>query len=83
MCWLVVVRNVESGRLEIITPDMEFDCDDPRYDKTVHIIPFKTEPDPQRLNFGVHNLGEDCVCRPKITDSWAGQRIISHRAVVN
>lgn len=83
MCWLVIVKNVESGRLELVTPAAEFDCDDPRYDKTVHIVPFKTEPDPQRLNLGVHNLGEDCVCRPKITNTWAGQRIISHRAAVN
>jgi hypothetical protein len=83
MRWLVVVKNIESSRLEIVTPTTDFDPEDPRYDNVVHIVPFKEEPDPQRLDFGVHNLGLDCACRPKITESWAGQKIISHRAAVN
>jgi len=81
--WLVVVKNIESGRLEIVTPTTYFDPEDPRYDRAVHIVPLKEEPDPQQLNFGVHNLSDDCACRPKITNSWAGQKIISHRATVN
>jgi hypothetical protein len=83
MRWLVVVRNIESGRLEIITPTTDFDPEDPRYDRVVHIVPFKEEPDPQRLNFGVHNLSDDCACHPKVTYSWAEQRIISHESAVN
>ena len=83
MVWLVVVKNIESGGLEIITPDMEFDPDNPRYDNVAHIIPYKEEPDPQRLDFGFHDLAYNCVCHPKISGSTSGQTIISHRAAVN
>ena len=40
MRWLVVVKNVESGALEIITPSTDFDPYDPRYDNVAHIVPF-------------------------------------------
>jgi len=83
MRWLVVAKNLDNGRLEIITPDMEFDDSSPNYDNTVHIIPFKEEPNPQHLDFGVHELVKNCVCHPKITESWVGQSIITHSAKVN
>ena len=83
MVWLVVVKNIESGGLEIITPDMVFDPDNPRYDNVAHIIPYKEEPDPQRLSFGVHELVSDCACHPRVTNTYAGTRIISHREAVN
>lgn len=83
MVWLVVVKNLESGNLEIITPSTDFDPDDPRYERIVNIIPFKKEPDPQRLDFGVHTLCEACACHPKISESASDQTIISHRAAVN
>lgn len=83
MRWLVVIKNLVSGNLEIITPSTDFDPDDPRYERVVNIIPFKEEPDPQRLNFGVHNLDYDCACHPKLSESTSGQTIISHRATVN
>jgi hypothetical protein len=83
MRWLVVVKNLVSGNLEIITPQTDFDPEDPRYEKVVNIIPFAYEPDPQRLDFGVHDLSEACACHPKISDSICDQRVIAHRAVVN
>jgi hypothetical protein len=83
MRWLVVVKNIESGNLEIIAPTTEFDPDDPRYDKVVHIVPFKEEPDPQRLHFGIHNLGDDCACHPTIRKQCGGPTIISHKERVN
>ena len=83
MCWVIIVKNIESGHLEIITPDSQFDADDPRYDKVVHIVPFKEEPDPQRMNFGVHELVKNCVCHPKVTELYAGQKVVSHSAMVN
>jgi hypothetical protein len=49
----------------------------------VNIIPFKEEPDPHRLDFGVHTLCEACACHPKLTGSTSGQTIVSHRAAVN
>ena len=83
MRWLVVVKNVESGNLEIITPTTNFDPDDPRYENVVHIVPFKEEPNPARLDFGFHELAYNCACHPKISGSTSGQTIISHRAAVN
>jgi hypothetical protein len=80
---MVVVKNIESGRLEIITPTTEVDPGDPRYDSMVHIIPFKEEPDPQRLSFGVHEFVRNCCCHPKIEDRCGGRTIISHSAMVN
>lgn len=83
MRWLVVVKNLETGHLEIITPSTDFDPDDPRYERVVNIVPFKEEPNLERLTFGVHNLNLDCACHPKISESISGQTVISHRAVVN
>jgi hypothetical protein len=81
--WLAVVRNLESSRLELITPSSDFDPDDPRYERVVNIIPLAKEPDPERVDFGFHELGYNCVCHPKISSSTSGQTIISHRAAVN
>jgi hypothetical protein len=83
MRWLVVIKNIESGRLEIITPTTKFDHDAPHYDNTVHIVPFKEEPDPQRLSFGVHELAYNCACHPKIQEQCGSQTIITHRVEVN
>ena len=83
MRWLVVVKNIETGNLEIITPDTNFDPDDPRYDDVVHILPFEKEPDPQRLSFGVHDLLDTCACHPKVQNQCGQQTIITHRATVN
>ena len=83
MRWLVVVKNLDTDHLEIITPSTDFDPDDPRYERVVNIIPFKEEPDIQRLNFGFHNLGDDCACHPKISYSTSDQKVIAHRAAVN
>jgi hypothetical protein len=83
MVWLVVVKNIASGNLEIITPSTDFDPDNPRYERVVNIIPFKEEPDPHRLDFGVHTLCEACACHPKISQSTSDQTVISHRAAVN
>jgi hypothetical protein len=80
---LAVVKNIERGELEIITPTTDFDPDDTRYDRVVLIVPFKEEPNPQRLNFGVHTLSDDCACHPKVSGSTSGQTIISHKAVVH
>jgi hypothetical protein len=84
MVWFIIVRNIESNRLELVGPESDCDLEDPRYDRVAHIIPFKEEPDPQRLNFGVHNLGRDCACHPKITEVYSQDRtIITHKAAVN
>jgi hypothetical protein len=84
MRWLVVVKNIESGNLEIVTPTTDFDANDPRYEKAAHIIPFKEEPNPARLDFGVHDLVRDCACHPKITEVYMTDRIIiTHQAAVN
>jgi hypothetical protein len=83
MRWLMVVRNLESNRLEIIGPDTEIDFDDPRYEKVVNIVPFEKEPTSLMIDFGVHDLCEMCACHPKITKSDFGDIIISHKAAVN
>jgi hypothetical protein len=83
MVWIVVVKNRETGRLELVTPSSEFDPEDPRYDPEINVVPFKVEPDPKRLDFGFHELAYNCVCHPKISSSTSGQTIISHRAAVN
>ena len=84
MRWLVVVRNIDTGRMEIITPDTDLDACTSRYDDVVHILPFKTEPDPQRLDFGIHELHDACACHPKITKrELTDQTVIKHQAAVN
>jgi hypothetical protein len=83
MVWFIVVRNIESNRLELVGPNSDFDPEDSRYDNWVHIVPFKTEPDPLHLDFGVHELHDACACHPKLTEMPCGQRIYSHTAVVN
>ena len=83
MVWFIVVRNIESNRLELVGPESNFDFDDPRYDNVSHIVPFSKEPDPQRLDFGVHELHDACACHPKLTEFSTGERIYSHSAAVN
>ena len=84
MRWLVVVRNIETGMLEIVTPSTDTDACVGRYDNVVHIIPFKEEPDPLRLDFGVHDLHDACACHPKVTHrELTDQTVITHRAAVN
>jgi TPR repeat protein len=82
--WAVCVKNLETGKMVLITPDMTVDTDDPRFGDEVHIVPVvKDQKDPDWLSFGVHDFVRDCACHPKIEPRARGRTIISHRAAVN
>jgi len=85
MRWAVCMKNLEIGKMVLITPDMTPpDEDDPRFDQEVHIVPVEEHPnDPYYLSFGVHDFVRDCPCHPRIQRRCFGRTIISHRAVVN
>lgn len=84
MRWAVCIKNVEIGKMVLITPHMSVDADDPRFDQDVHIVPVFEDPeDPYRLDFGVHDFVRGCVCHPKIKEQCFGRTIISHQAAVN
>src|ERR1035437_7256205 len=83
MRWAVCMKNLEIGKMVLITPDMSVDVDDPRYDQDVHIVPVEEDPnDPCYLSFGVHDFVRNCVCHPKIQERCGGRTIISHQAAV-
>jgi hypothetical protein len=84
MRWAVCVKNIEVGKMMLITPDMSVDVDDPRLGDEVHIVPVvEDQKDPDWLSFGVHDFVRDCYCHPKIQEQCYGRTIISHSATVN
>ena len=84
MRWAVCMKNLEVGKMALITPDMTVDQDDPRFDQEVHIVPILEDPkDVTRLSFGAHDFVRDCACHPKILDQALGRTIITHSAAVN
>ena len=83
MRWAICMKNLEVGKMQLITPDMSVDENDPRYDDDVHIVPVVEDPkDPTCLSFGVHDFVRDCACHPKIQERLY-RNIISHRSAVN
>jgi hypothetical protein len=84
MRWAVCMKDVEVGRMQLITPDMRVDEDDPRFGDEVHVIPvIEDKNDPMHLDFGVHDFVRECVCHPKIQEQCGGRTIIAHQSAVN
>jgi hypothetical protein len=84
MRWAVCMKNVEVGKMQLITPDMSVDGDDPRFGDEVHIVPVVEDPkDPTFLSFGFHDFVSGCVCHPKIQPQCGSRTIITHQAAVN
>jgi 5-methylcytosine-specific restriction endonuclease McrA len=82
--WAVCIKNLEVGKMQLITPDMSVDPDDPRWDREVHIVPVTENPEkPSNLDFGVHDFVRNCACHPKIEKQRFGRTIISHQEAVN
>lgn len=83
MRWAVCVKNLEVGKMQLITPDMTLDADDPIYGDDVHIVPVvEDKKDPTYLSFGVHDFVRDCACHPKVQDGLS-RTIITHQAAFN
>ncbi len=84
MRWAVCVKNLEAGQMQLITPDMTVDADDPRFGDDVHIVPVsEDQKDSDYLSFGVHDFVRDCYCHPKVQEQCYGRTLISHREAVN
>lgn len=84
MRWAICMKNLEAGKMQLITPDMSVDEDDPRYGDEVHICPVVEDPkDPKYLSFGVHDFVKECACHPKIQEQCGSRTIITHSAAVN
>jgi hypothetical protein len=84
MQWAVCMKNLEVGKMQLISPDNPIDHDDPRYDDEVHIVPVVTDPrDPEMLSCGVHDFIRECYCHPKIHPQCGSRTIICHQAAVN
>jgi hypothetical protein len=78
------MKNVEIGKMVLITPDMRVDENDPRYADEVHIVPVKVDKnDPTWLTFGIHDFVRDCYCHPKVEEQCLGRTIVTHSATVN
>lgn len=83
MRWAITMKNLEAGKWQLITPDMDIDPEDPRYDKDMHIVPIVEDPNnPTYLSFGIHALVRDCPCHPRIEEGLYRNRI-KHRAAMN
>lgn len=84
MRWAVCMKNLEIGKMQLITPDMTVDEDDPRYGDEVHVVPVvEDKKDLTNLSFGVHDFVRDCCCHPNIQERCGGRIIIAHRSEVN
>jgi len=84
MRWAVCMKNLEADKMQLITPDMTVDADDPRFSDEVHIVPVsEDQQDPEWLSFGVHDFVRNCCCHPKVEPRAGGRAIISHSAMVN
>lgn len=84
MPWVLCVKNIETGRFELVTEGMQIDADDPRYDEDVHFVPVSEHPKEKNyLTFGVHTPLRECVCRPKIEENCFNRTQIIHREQVN
>jgi hypothetical protein len=84
MRWAVCIKNLEVGKMQLITPDMTVDADDPRYGDEAHIVPVsENQADPDYLSFGVHDFVRDCACHPTVETRCGYRTIISHSAAVN
>jgi hypothetical protein len=84
MLWVVCIKNSETGKWDLITPETTFDEDDPHLGQDGHIVPVREDPgDPFRLDFGVHDFVSDCPCHPKVQKLCDGRKIITHQETVN
>ena len=82
--WALCMKNLETGKMQLITPDMSVDPDDPRWDQEIHIVPVTENPEkPLNLDFGVHDFVRNCACHPKIEKQRFGRTIIRHQEAVN
>jgi hypothetical protein len=84
MRWAIVMKNLEAGKMQLITPDMTGASEDPRFGDDVHIVPVVEDPkDPNILSFGVHDFITDCACHPRVEPQCNGRTLITHSAAVN
>jgi hypothetical protein len=84
MPWAVVMKNLETGKMEIIPANVRVDANDPRFGLNVHIVPMSPDlENPGCHWFGVHEFAESCCCRPEIQEQVYGGRLVIHRESVN
>lgn len=84
MRWAICMKNLEAGKMQLITPEMTGAPEDPRFGDEVHIVPVVEDPkDPTVLSFGVHDFVRECACHPRIEPKSNGRMIIAHQSAVN
>ena len=81
MPWAICIKNIETGKMELVCEGFKADLDDPRYADEVHIVP-TTEADGW-IRFGVHDFKRDCCCHPKIRNYVNNRTLILHSEAVN
>jgi hypothetical protein len=83
MRWALCMKNLEVGKMQLITPDMTVDEDDPRFGDDLHIVPLvENQIYPNRISFGVHEFERTCACHPRF-EAGLYRNIITHQAAVN
>ena len=81
MPWAICIKNIESGKMELVCKGSKVDLDDPRYADECHIVPI-TE-DEEEIRFGAHEFTRQCYCHPKVENFVNNRTLIMHREAVN
>lgn len=80
----VCVKNLITGKMEVIPPGKRIDANDPIYADDIHLVPVKEDTgDPDTLDFGIHEFSELCFCHPQRQESVFGRTMIIHSERVN
>ncbi len=84
MRWALCIKNLESGKVVIISPE-EAECfEAPKHRHEFHIVPIdENKATEDYVSFGFHDFVRDCVCHPEIQVQSFGRILISHKALVN
>ena len=85
MPWVVVIENIESGKMELMRNDMPIDPDHPRYGQEAHIVPCNEGDivDQFNFSFGAHEFTRACYCHPEVCEQVYGRRLVIHRPATN
>ncbi len=80
MLWVTCMRNLKTGKMELIPPGGKPADEDPKYDQDVHIVPCTDQSTETELYFtlGNHDFKRNCYCHPKIREQLRGRTLVMH-----
>lgn len=77
--WAIALREVGTGKVILMTADMEDNPD--VYEKDAHVVPCRLKEG--GYDFGVHDCERTCYCHPEIRKNCNRTFLVIHSERVN